>query len=107
MTQCGEILDVLACDIQARPRGAASVFDLAPAVRRVRREPCALVIEFTADAAPAVAEFAAAERLCCPEIGWELHDEQTPTLRIRAMPAQLEVLQQLFSTRKEKREKRR
>ena len=91
-------LDVLACDYRARPRGAASVFDVAPAVRSVRREPDALVIEFAPEASPAVAEFVAAERLCCREIGWELSDGVAPTLRIRATPGQLDVLAELFSS---------
>lgn len=92
-----EVLDVLACDYQARPRGAASVFDVAPAVREMRREGNALVIRFVPEAAPAVAEFVAAERRCCREIGWELSEAPAPVLRLSATPAQLDVLQQLFT----------
>ncbi|HZQ37483.1 MAG TPA: hypothetical protein VFD32_16240 [Dehalococcoidia bacterium] len=90
------VLEVLACDFRARPRGAASVVDVAPAVRSLRREPGTLVIEFAAEAALSVAEFVAAERLCCREIGWELSEAPAPTLRIRATPAQLDLLQQIL-----------
>lgn len=92
-----DVLDVLACDYQARPRGAASVFDVAPAVRGVRREPDALLIEFAAEASPAVAEYVNAERQCCRQIRWELSETAPPTLRIHATPAQLDVLTELFS----------
>ncbi len=99
-----DVLEVLACDVEARPRGAASLADLVPAVRGVRRESGALVIEFAAEAAPAVAEFAAAARLCCPEIGWELREALA--LRITASPTRLDLLQQLFGTSNEERETR-
>ncbi len=101
-----DVLDVLACDMAARPRGAASVFDVAPAVRNVQREDGALVITFAPEAAPAVAEFVAAERLCCREIGWELRETPAPTLRIAASPARLDLLEQLFATRNEEIETR-
>src|SRR5690348_12372471 len=95
------VLDVLACDFRARPRGAASLFDVGPAVRGVRREPDALAIMFAAEAATAVAEFVAAERLCCREIVWELSAAPALTLRIRATPVQLDLLAQLFAKSEE------
>jgi len=98
-----DALEELACDVEARPRGAASLADLVPSVRGVRRENGALVVEFAAEAAPAVAEFAAAERLCCPEIGWALRETPAPALRITASPTRLDLLQQLFGIRNEEK----
>ncbi len=92
-----DVLDVLVCDFQARPRGAASVFDVAPAVRGVRREAGALLIDFAPDAASAVAEYVDAERQCCRQIGWELSTEPAPLLRIAGTSAQLDVLEELFT----------
>ncbi|HLZ71291.1 MAG TPA: hypothetical protein VKV26_15420 [Dehalococcoidia bacterium] len=91
-----DVLDVLVCDFQARPRGAASVFDVAPAVQSVRREADALLIDFAPEAAPAVAEYIDAERQCCRQIGWELTLAPAPRLRISGTPPQLDVLEQLF-----------
>lgn len=71
----GELLEVLACDLQARPRGAPGAAEILPAVQSVRREPDALLITFAPGALAAVAAFVAAEQRCCAGIGWQLDRE--------------------------------
>ena len=90
--------DVLACDFRARPRGAPTFFDVLPAVRGLERTDERLTILFDGTSAEAVAGYVAAERLCCTEIHWDL--ERTPALRlsITATPAQLDVLQELYTS---------
>jgi hypothetical protein len=96
------VLDVLACEIGRRPADAPHLTDLAPAVRTVRRDGTTLVVDLDPAVAQAAAAAVAAERLCCPEIGWHLERGeigrvgQTLTLRIEAAPAQLDVLEPLL-----------
>jgi len=92
-------LDVLVCNIGARPAGAPSFNDIMPAIRRVERAPGTLTIDVSPDAFEAVEGCVAAERLCCAGIGWALDREPAPRLRITATPAQLDLLEQLFSAR--------
>lgn len=93
-----DTLDVLACEYQKRPRGAPSFFDLQPSIREVQREPHSLVITFEPDAASNVEALAAAERLCCTTIGFDVTRDPAPTLRISATDAQLEVFEQFLTT---------
>ena len=88
-----ETLAVLACTIGARPAGAPSLEEIAASVTASAR-PAAGVLEvrFAATACEMVAEAVAAERLCCPEIGWELALEPEPLLRISGTPAQIVLL---------------
>jgi hypothetical protein len=97
-TEREELLDVLVCDIAARPKGAPSFFDVQSAIRRVQREDGALLVEFDPANAEQVEQLVAAERLCCAEIGWELTRGTNVELRIRARPAQLDIVQQFLST---------
>lgn len=97
-TPAGDALDVLACEYQKRPRGAPSFFDLQHAVRSVRREAGALIVEFEPGAGSAVEELAAAERLCCSTIAFDVAHAPTLTLRIGAAPAQLEIFEQFLVT---------
>lgn len=92
MNQGEELLDTLACEWEKRPKGAPGFVDLAASVRDVRRTGLALVVEYDGAVAAPLEELVAAERLCCPELGWQL--EQTPALRLRitATPRQLDVL---------------
>jgi hypothetical protein len=92
-----ELLDVLVCDINARPKGAPSFSDLQPAIRRVQREDGTLLVEFDPATAEQVEQLVAAERLCCAGIGWELTRGATVELRIHAQPAQLDVFQQFLT----------
>ncbi len=93
-----EILDTLACEIDKRPRGAATAMDLMPSVRSSHRTAGALVIEFDPAAAAQVEEFVAAETLCCAEIGWHLERAARPRLTITATPAQLDAMSGLFES---------
>ena len=91
-----DTLDILACEYEKRPKGAPSFFDLQPAIRGVHRSGSILAMEFDPAAASAVAELVAAERLCCPGIGWELTRGPVLRLRIQATPAQLDVFEQFL-----------
>ncbi len=93
-----DALDVLACEYERRPKGAPSFFDLQGAIRQVQREDDALVVDFDTHEAARVEQLVAAERLCCPGIGWELEQTPAPRLRIRAAPAQLAVFEQFLTS---------
>lgn len=90
--------DVLACEFSLRPRGAPSLFDVAPGIRHISREPGAVVVEFDPGSAATVRDFTAAERLCCPTIGWDLEEGFPLRLRISAMPGQLGTLAEMFAS---------
>jgi len=90
------VLGTLSCQIGLRPSGAPRFVDLAPALREVRREGEELVVTYEPEAAPALTELVAAERLCCAEIGWNL-EQSGAVLRVIAAPAQLSLLEQLVS----------
>jgi hypothetical protein len=90
-------LDILACELDKRPRGAPSFLDLQPAVLSVRREQDVLAVEYRPTVATALEDLAAAERLCCPTIGFEVTRAPTPTLRIRATAAQLDIFEAMVS----------
>jgi hypothetical protein len=98
-------LEVLVCDLEARPQEAPHFGNVAGAVRAVRREPGALVVDFDPTAAHALASIVEAERLCCPEIGWHLERPDLDPrgapggvvrLRVEASPAQLDVMRLLL-----------
>ena len=93
-----ETLAVLACDLGARPAGAPTLDDVLPRIRKVHREPSALVLGFAAANLAVIDAFAAAERLCCAEIEWSI-DARSAELRIAAMPTQLDALQAVFETK--------
>ena len=93
-----DTLDVLACEYEQRPKGAPSFSDLQPAIRQVRREDGALLVEFDPASASAVEELAAAEQLCCPTIGFDVSHTPAPTLRITATPAQLDIFEQFLTS---------
>lgn len=83
-------LRVLACDISRRPAGVPGLASLAGGVRRIDHQDGALVIDFDASSESALADVVAAERLCCPELGWEL--EQPTRLRVVGSQLQLDVV---------------
>lgn len=93
----GEMIELVACDIAARPAGAPLPSDLTPHLRSVERADGALTITFAAEAADQVAAFAAAERACCAGIGWEVRRDPL-VLRITAGAAQLDAIAQLFAS---------
>jgi hypothetical protein len=89
-------LTVLSCRLDLRPQGTPHLGDLVPSIQRVWREDQSLVVAFDPAVADAVTAFAASERLCCGEIGWEVESERELTLRITATPDQLDLLEQGF-----------
>ena len=92
-----DLLDTLSCEIDARPAGAPTLDDVLPFVRDVRRSGPALIIDFEPGAQPVVEGFAAAERLCCTGIRWDVTGSPVHQLRIAALPGQLDALASLFS----------
>ena len=92
-----DTLDVLACEYTKRPKGAPSFIDLQGAIRGARRENGALTVEFDPATGGSVEELAAAERLCCPSIGFVVTHTPAPTLRITATPAQLDIFEQFLT----------
>jgi hypothetical protein len=98
-----ETLAALACQIGARPQGAPHFGEVAGALRAVRREAGALVVDYAPQAEDALAAIVAAERVCCAELGWHLERVQSgPTgpvvrLRVEAAPAQLDALAPAFA----------
>ena len=95
MLPTDEILDVLVCEIGARPRGAPTFDDVAPHMRSLHRDAAAITLEFDDAARENVERLAAAERLCCPGIEW-LVESDPVRLRIGASPAQLDTLEQML-----------
>jgi thioredoxin-like negative regulator of GroEL len=99
-----ETLATLACDLGARPQNAPHFGEVAGAVRAVRREAGALVVDYAPDAGTALAAIVAAERACCAGLGWHLErveDAATGAvvrLRVEASPAQLDALTPAFAT---------
>ena len=91
--QWSDVIEVLSCDIASRP-AAPGPYELLPFVTGVERDPDALRISFDPVALPVFEAFAAAERVCCSGIEWDLVSGDT--LRIGAAPAALDELQRLF-----------
>jgi thioredoxin len=100
------MLATLACDLGARPAGAPHFGDVAGAVRAVRREPGALVVDYAPEAAATLEAIVAAERACCSDLGWNLERARAGAggagdglrLRVEASPAQLDALAPVFTT---------
>jgi hypothetical protein len=92
-----DALNVLACEIDKRPEGAPSFFDLQPSIRAARRERDVLRIDFDPAATTAVHQLVEAERRCCADIGWDLRQSPSLTLTIRATPAQLDIFEHFLT----------
>lgn len=88
-----DLLDLLACSIDARPL-APGPDDLRPFIVGIARGPQTLVVHFDSAVAELLTSFVEAERQCCPDIGWEII--RGPALRIAAPAAQLDALVSLF-----------
>ena len=91
----GELLELVACDIAARPEEAPTPQALAPHIRGLARTAATLKISFVAEAADDVEAFAAAERLCCSGLGFDVQRDPL-VLAITALPGQLDAIEQLF-----------
>ena len=98
MRELGELLNVLSCDIGARPAGAPSFDDIRPHLLTVRRDGATLTLTFHHSGAGLVQAFVVAETLCCGGIGWQFHASPTPTLTVEAPPDQLEALESMWQT---------
>jgi hypothetical protein len=92
-----ELIDLVACDIGARPADAPAYDVLAPHVLAVDRTAATLKITFAAEATDDVEAFAAAERICCPTLGFDVQRDPV-ALTITASPMQLDAMQQLFAS---------
>jgi hypothetical protein len=98
-TQRDEIIEVLDCDLGARPKAAPGIGALLPHVRASNRTDGAIVVDFDAEAAETLAAFVEAERLCCAGIGWNIEGDAGLRLRITAGEAQLSAIQSLWKSR--------
>lgn len=91
----GELIELVACDIAARPKDAPMPEVLAPYIRGVARASATLKISFATEAADDVEAFAAAERICCSGLGFDVQRDPL-VLTITASPAQLDGIERLF-----------
>jgi hypothetical protein len=98
--QRDEIIEVLDCDLGARPKTAPGVDALLPHVRAARRTDGAVIVEFDERAAETLDAFVEAERLCCGGIGWDIEREASLRLRITATEEQLTAIESLWKTNK-------
>ncbi len=92
-----DMLDILACEVDARPVGAPGIDALTAAIQGIERTGPALVVLFAADALETVERFVAAERQCCASIRWDV--EVAPALvrlRVGAEPERLDALEGIF-----------
>lgn len=93
------MIELLACDISARPSGAPGVDQLTAHTVAIRRTPAEVIVTFDAGAGDMVANFAAAEQLCCSSLSWLVEREPAVTLTVRATPAQLDAIELMFAQR--------
>jgi hypothetical protein len=91
-----EMIEVLDCDLGARPQAAPGIDALLPHVLRASRAPGALLVEFEHAAAATLEAFVEAERLCCVGIGWEIERDAGLRLRITTTGAQLSAIESLW-----------
>ena len=90
-----DLLEVVGCDIESRPQ-APGIGELTGRALAKVRSSESLRIEFPADAAQDVQEFAAAERVCCSGIEWHVTAGEVVVLTIRAHSQALDVLEGAF-----------
>lgn len=92
-----EVMETLMCEVGKRPSGAPTIDQIVGSVTGVHRHADSLVVMFEPTAVEVVQKVAAAERLCCSTIGWEVGTADGLQLRITASPLQLETLAEMFS----------
>jgi len=90
-----DLLDVVGCDIQARP-DAPGLDELAANAGAATRTTDALTIAFPAEHRGTVEAFAAAERVCCSGIGWAVEGTGVVVLRITANETALDALEAII-----------
>lgn len=91
-----EIIEVLDCDLGARPQADPGIDALLPYVRGATRMSDAILVEFDERAVQMLEAFVEAERLCCAGIGWEIDRTSGLGLRISATDAQLTAIESLW-----------
>src|SRR5688500_12200392 len=91
-----EIIEVLDCDLDVRPKAAPGIDALVPHVRGVIRTAQAILVEFDDHALETLVAFVEAERLCCAGIGWEIEPAPALRLRITASAEQLAAIESLW-----------
>jgi hypothetical protein len=94
-----EIIEVLECDLAARPKAAPGIDALLPHVRTASRADGAVIVEFDTQAAETLTAFVEAERLCCAGIGWDIERDGGLRLRITASEVQLAAIESLWKGR--------
>jgi hypothetical protein len=94
-----DIIEVLDCDLGARPAVAPGADALLPHVRGVSTSDGALLVDFDEQSAGTLEAFVAAERLCCAGIGWEIERGPLLRLRITANEVQLEAIKSLWNSK--------
>ncbi len=95
-----DLLDVLSCDLGARPPGAPTATDLAPHYNGHELRDGALVVLYDSEASVMLAAFAAAESRCCSGLDWAVAPAaESVELRIKGSPVQLEALAAMWSSR--------
>lgn len=92
-----DILEVVGCDIDQRPT-APGIDGLQEHIRGIVRTPGVLTITFAPEAVETVEAFAAAERVCCTGITWDVQHEPETTLKISTNDTALDALQQIINT---------
>jgi hypothetical protein len=90
-----DVLQVIGCELDKRP-AAPTVDELAPLVLGVTRSSGELAVQFPATARQAIEAFAAAERMCCAGINWQVEGGSATTLRIGADELVLDAITQMF-----------
>jgi hypothetical protein len=92
-----EVLDVLACDLEARPKSAPTIDVVSRHILGMTRHADTLVIAFDTTGKRDLEAFVAAESRCCASLQWDLVEGDPLTLRISGTPPQLESLAALFT----------
>jgi hypothetical protein len=94
----GDTLQVIGCEIEARPAGAPDTADLAPFVRGVERSASTVTVRFAEGARQILPAFVEAERRCCAGISWRIDESAGLTLVIEAEAGALSAIETLFAT---------
>jgi hypothetical protein len=88
-----ELLDIVACEITARPVGAPGIEPLLAALTGSRRTPGTLTLVLGPGNEALARAFVDAERVCCSTLEWGTDGR---TITISAAPTQLDALEAAF-----------
>jgi len=88
-----EALQVVGCDIGARPKDAPVFEDVRPHILAVRREPRRLTVEFDGSASELVEAFVAAEWRCCSDLVFSVSPGHPTVMRIEAAPELVDMVE--------------